>query len=303
MRTTDFFCNKKDKRCLNLYPKNIDLPQRPTICPIRSAGGEIIVRSTTTLEAGEEARVVSTYEGNKNFLDFYIPKGDEGVCEDIKVGNTYSEDFDQEANVIDRYEEGVHYFDFMIPKGVPGPKGDRGATGPQGEKGEIEALSAYILSYNDDPTTFPVEGLEIPSNKRLPLKRLELDNGGIVTIDTNDMTIQFNKTGVYYVSFTTNAYVKHSGKDFDPETDFVSIAFREIDSDNIIAAGISLSYNECATPLFGQGMFVVADVATAYEFVNTQQRSIYIHGCNVMKTVSHSYFSVPMLSIAIIKLK
>lgn len=111
-----------------------------------------------------------------------------------------------------------------------------------------------ILSYNDDPVTFPIEGIEIKSNARVPLKRLELNNGGIVTLDNVDNTIQFNKTGVYLISFTANAYVKKTGADFDPKTDFVDIAFREIDSDRILVGANAYTPLECATNLYGQGL-------------------------------------------------
>ena len=132
--------------------------------------------------------------------------------------------------------------------------------------------------------------------------RLELTHGNIITLDSNDKTIQFNKTGLYYVSFKTNAYYKKSGQEFDPVNDFVSIAFREVDSDNILCASTIWTPNECASLCAGHGLFVVDNIATAYELVNTQTKSVYINGCNVEKTVSHSYFSVPMVSLVIMKL-
>lgn len=310
MNKKNCWCENKNSFCQNLYPTGLCIPKPLGITgptgPTGATGGEFAVKSTTTIEAGLPARVEAKYEEGRNLLDFYIPKGADGVSEKIKAGCAFAEEYDQPASVIDRYEEDAHYLDFVIPRGMPGvagEKGEKGEPGEKGDKGEVETSSAFILSYNDDPTTFPVEGKEIPSNTRLPLMRLELDNGGMITLDSQDMTIQFNKTGVYYISFTTNAYTKHSGADFNPETDFVSIAFREVESEKILVGATSLSYNECAITTIGQGMFVVTDLATAYELVNTQQKSIYINGCNVIKTISKSYFAVPMVSVSIIKLK
>lgn len=304
-----------------------------------ATGGVVDVRNTTTLDAGEQARVSSTHDGNTTYLDFYIPKGEK---ETVNAGFVFTGEPEEGANVTDRYLDDVHYLDFYIPRGAtgqigpkgekgdtglqgiqgepgpqgiqgePGPQGIQGETGPQGPKGEqgepgpaeTDINGAFIISYNDDPNNFPAEGKEIPSNGRLPLMRLELDYGDIIVLDSNDNTIQFNKTGIYKVTFTTNAYVKKSGQDFDPSVDFVSVAFREAGAaqEKVIAAATAWTPNECASNIFGQAIFVVADIATAYELVNTQQKSIFINGCNIQKTVSQSYFSVPMVTLVITKM-
>lgn len=286
-------------------------------------GGEVVASSTTTLEAGEKAYVESKYQDGKNMLSFYLPrgeKGERGEMEIVQVGFVNTADPEEGADVVDRYEEDVHYLDFSIPRGMQGFKGEKGEKGERGDKGKkgdtgekgdkgdtgepgpAEIQSVMILSYNGDPTRFPVGGIEIESGKRVPLMRRELDHGGFVTLDIQDMTLQFNKTGIYFVIFTVNAYVKRSGTDFNPDTDFVSIAFREVDSDKILAAANNWTPNECALNTCGQGMFVVNDLATAYELVNTQKKSMFVNGCNINQTISHSYFSVPMVSLSIIKL-
>ncbi|MGN0961059.1 MAG: collagen-like protein, partial [Christensenellales bacterium] len=192
--------------------------------------------------------------------------------------------------------------------GEKGEQGEKGETGPQGEQGlrgatgPYQIKTAFVVSYNNDPTQFPTEGIEIASNGRLPLMRKETDYGGIIELDTNDNTIQFNEPGVYSITFTTNAYVKKSDTDFNPATDFVAVAFRAADSDNIIAAANTWSITECASNITGQGVFVVPDIATAYELVNVQQKSLYLNGCDITKTISHSYFVGPMVSIVITKL-
>ena len=47
---------------------------------------------------------------------------------------------------------------------------------------------------------------------------------------------------------------------------------------------------------------VVSDIATPYELVNLQVKSMYINGCDVQQTVSRSYFGGPMISIVLSKL-
>lgn len=264
--------------------------------PTGAAGGTVVARSTTTVLPSENASVMSSQINNTTYLDFYIPKGETGQSDSIIAGNVEAVSPDDNPVITDRYDHGLHYLDFKIPRGATGEKGEPGLETQTDVKG------AYIISYNDDPNNFPIEGKEIPSNGRLPLMRLELDYGDIIELDSNDNTIQFNKTGVYSVTFTTNAYVKKTGEQFDPSTDFVSVAFKEAGNENIIAAANSWSSTECAINITGQALFVVSDLATAYELVNTQKKSIFINGCNLQKTVSHSYFAVPMVTIVITKL-
>ncbi len=294
--------------------------------PAGATGGEVVVRTTTTMDAGHSAKVESSYMDGKNMLDFFIPKGETGDMEVVRAGIVTTLEPENSASVADRFLDGVHFLDFGIPRGVTGVAGARGPTGmqgemgqqgevgpkgdtgPQGEKGDtgpagtLDIPGAYIISYNDDPTTFPVSGEEIKSNGRLPLMRLELHSGSIITLDTTDNTIQFNKTGIYYITFTTNAYVKRTQTEFDPKTDFVSVAFREVDSEKILVASNSWSYDECATNMTGSGLFVVDNVSTPYELINIQKKSIFINGCDVDQTTSKSYFGVPMVTIVLIKL-
>ncbi len=188
-------------------------------------------------------------------------------------------------------------------QGVKGEKGDTGDTGPQGPTGPTEPMKgAFILSYNNDPNTFPVLGQEIASNERLPLIRLELNKEEIAELDTVNNTIKLNETGVYKITFSVNAYVKKTGDTFDPATDFVAVGFRRVGTDKILAASNTWSYEEYPQNMFGQGLFVVDDVENLYELVNLQKKSIFISGADLTKTVSQSYFSVPMVSIIITKL-
>lgn len=316
-------------------------PTGPTGATGPAGAGEVVVRSTTTMDDGEDAKVVSRQEGDTTYLDFFIPRGHDGKMETVLAGIVATVEPDAPADVTDRYDGDVHFLDFSIPRGQKGDMGEKGETGERGEKGEqgnagpkgdkgepgdkgekgdkgdpgekgergeqgdpaiLFIPAAYILSYNDNPTTFPTEGKEIASDARLPLMRFELDNGGVVLLDKDENTIQINKTGVYKVTFSANAYVKHDGGQFNQSTDFVAIAFRQVGTDVIHAAANAWSPEECAVNMFGQGLLVVDDVSNKYELVNVQKKSIYINGCNIMNTISQSYFSVPMVSLIITKL-
>lgn len=89
------------------------------------------VRSTQTVDSTSEASVLSTTEGNVVYLDFMIPKGEDGKPEKVVAGNVKSVKSNENAEVVDRFEGGVHYFDFSIPQG------EKGETGPRGLPGEI----------------------------------------------------------------------------------------------------------------------------------------------------------------------
>lgn len=96
----------------------------------------IEVRSTNTIDPSDNAEVMLTKEGNTNYLDFYIPRGFDGVAEVISAGEVETIDPDLPAEVIDRKNEQVHYFDFRIPRGTTGMQGEKGIQGERGEKGD-----------------------------------------------------------------------------------------------------------------------------------------------------------------------
>lgn len=303
-------------------------PTGPT-GPAGQNASNLEVRSTVTMGPEEDAKVVSSKEGDRIFLDFFIPKGETGDSQKIQAGDVTTLAPEEAAAVSSRTIGDTLVFDFRIPRGFPGDKGDTGERGPQGfpgergdkgdpgevgpqgqkgdrgEQGPAGPLSipcAFVLSYNDDPNTFPVAGMEIASNARLPLNRMEAKHENIITLDSDTNTIQFAQTGLYYVTFTINAYIKKAGTDFAPKTDFVAVSFRENGTDRIIASANTWSGDEVAHNMSGQGLLVVNDTSSLYELVNTQKRSIFINGADVTETVSNSYFAVPMVSLVIIKL-
>lgn len=96
----------------------------------------IEVRSTNTVDPSDKAEVMLTKVDNTNYLDFYIPRGFDGIAEIISAGNVETVDPEFPAEVIDRLNESVHYFDFRIPRGVTGDKGEQGERGEKGETGD-----------------------------------------------------------------------------------------------------------------------------------------------------------------------
>lgn len=110
-------------------------PTGPT-GPTGPASATIEVKSTTTIAPSDNAEVVATHDANTTYLDFYIPRGFDGVAEVISAGQVETLDPDFPAEVIDRKNEQVHYFDFRIPRGATGAQGDQGEKGVKGDKGE-----------------------------------------------------------------------------------------------------------------------------------------------------------------------
>lgn len=230
-------------------------------------------------------------------------KGQEGVSPTIVVDQTRTLDAGSDAEVFEDVIGDIHYLTFGIPrgdKGAVGPTGPQGVKGDKGDEGQI--YGATILSYNDDPNVFPVEGEEILSGERLPLKRLELDEGGVLTLDSTQNTFSFNREGVYFVTFSVVGYVKNSTPQYDQSTDFVSVAFREVDKDEVIAGAVGWTPDESAQNIFGQGMLVVNDTSAMYELINVQQKSMFVNGANIQNTISKSYFAVPMVSLSVLKM-
>lgn len=133
-------------------------PTGPTgaIGPTGPSGQNVVARSTTTLEPGREARVEAFSEGNTTYLDFSIPRGTDGVAEEISVGKTVTVESSALADVQDRYEGGIHFFDFFLPKGE---KGETGPIGPRGLPGEIGI--SQVITIDGTETIEPGEEAQV----------------------------------------------------------------------------------------------------------------------------------------------
>lgn len=101
-------------------------------------------------------------------------------------------------------------------KGEPGPQGEQGKIGPTGPTGPEQIKAAYLTTFNEN---YPSEGLEIASNGQIPIERLELQTGNIVSVNS-DNTISFKIIGYYHITFMVSGYVKTKGS-FDYQKDFI----------------------------------------------------------------------------------
>lgn len=131
--------------CCNQVIQAIVGPTGPT----GPSGENILVRSTTTLDSNQMARVDTSHIGNTTYLDFYIPKGDIAPAEKIVVGETKQIKSDRPARVEERIEDDVHYLDFFIPQGATGPKGDKGEQGEQGKADEVSFDCVYSINFDE----------------------------------------------------------------------------------------------------------------------------------------------------------
>lgn len=118
------------------------------------------------------------------------------------------------------------------------------------------------------------DGIPVQANERLSIDRLELDISDIITLDTNEETIQFNVEGYYKITFTVSAYAQQSNTELDPTKDFVSLGFRLVDSDSLFIGASQWTYYDEATQIVGQGIIAVENITNAYELVNLIQQTI-----------------------------
>lgn len=193
----------------NYLPKSINLPPigqqgpkgateatGPTgpVGPTGPSGENLIIRSTSTLQPGEQATVKSFHDGNTTFLDFGIPKGydgQNGVPEKIIVGKTTQVESNVPASVTDNYKDGVHYFEFHIPKGEIGPKGEKGEQGVAGPPGSTNNINVTLFNPNNQ---------DISNSRPLTFGQTLTNNG----ITTNETSVFIPANGTYVISFSMN---------------------------------------------------------------------------------------------------
>ncbi len=184
--------------------------------------------------------------------------------------------------------KGEYKLNFTLPQGP---------TGPTGPDGDTYARSAYLVTYNDGK--FP-NGIEIQSGEKLPIDTEALDISDIITLDTNDNTVQFNLAGYYKVTFTVSAYVPYSANaTFNPDTDFVSLGFKLTGTDNVYIGTSQWVTDETAIQLVGQGIIAVVSNSEAYELVNLSKQSIYLLSPDQKNTISNSLYSNSLITIVI----
>ena len=251
----------KAKKLVDCISKN-----RPIyIC----SANTVNVANTYTVNSNEKAKVKNIGTNQNALLEFYIPKGLDGNSEKIKVGSTQTLEPGEDANVEDDYKDGIHTLNFYIPKG---------------DANNFLINTAYITTFEDN---YHEEGLEIKENGRVPLTRIELDTSDTCTLNNN--TIKFNKDGYYKVAFVVRSYVKTTNP-FDASKDFVSLGFRENNTDNVYIGGSDFITDSTSKEIYAHGILSIADPNKLYELVNLSKRSIYLKTPDLKNINSNSYF-------------
>lgn len=235
----------------------------------------------------EEERLIKLINQNKNSCKICLgptgPTGPSGESDTIKMGITTTGEPGSKALVIDRGKEHNHIFDFNIP------------MGPTGPAGPTKIKNAYIITYNTG--AYP-DGIIVSSGSRLPLTRVELDYDNLVELDTVNNTIRFNQIGYYKISFIVSARVLNQGT-FDPKTDFVSLGFRKIDTDNIYVGASKWIYNNEYDLISAQGIVSIENMTNLYELVNISPNTIYLNSPDLNYIKSNSYFTNALVNIVI----
>lgn len=184
------------------------------------------------------------------------------------------------------------------PKGDIGPtglQGIQGPTGPTGPSGINAVRSAYLVTFN--PSIIE-EGIAIEPNNRLPIDRKEIDITNLITLN-EDETIKFNETGYYKLTFIVSAYIQAEDITFDPHRDFVSIGFRQINTDNIYIGASKWIYNENPTQIIAHGIIAVNDTNNIYELINLGKYKIYLNTPDIKDIGTSSYFSNSLITVII----
>ena len=134
----------------------------------------IAIDETETLEPGEPAEVMDTFENWVHHLSFFIPKGLKG---DIGPQGQQG-------------PQGI-----QGPQGLTGPQGIEGPTGPQGPAGK-EFISAYGIRYSMTDTQI---SLTQGTDTVIPLPET---GTALFTEYPDNTSIKIKETGVYLVSYS-----------------------------------------------------------------------------------------------------
>lgn len=205
--------------------------------------------------------------------------GEDGISEKIVIEKVETIEPDEKAKIQDRFENNTHNLTFYIPKGEKGNK----------------IQTANIVTFNalDDP-----DGIAISTNSRLPIDRKELDTDNIVTLNTNEKTMKFNKVGTYKITFTVSAKVK-TNTNFDSKEDFATIALRQLNTDNIYVGSSKWIYDEEFNQITGSGILSINNINNTYELVNLSPKTIYLNTPDLKYIKSNSYFTNILVNLII----
>lgn len=258
----------------------------------------ISIGKTIVAEPYEEAKVIDNYNNNNHTLDFIIPRGKDGNSINILGSYNSVDDLIKEhntGNIGDAYlVDGNLYIWADNTKSWQNIGEIKGPQGEQGPPGMKLMQSSYIVTFNNSLTS---DGIAVKTQERIPLTRAEININNLITLDNNIITL--NEAGYYKVTFTISAYPEVTKLDFDPDNDFVSIGFKELDSDNIYIGTSGWVYNGEAALLTGQGIISVPTNNKSYELINISKNTIYLNSPDIRNIASASYFSNCLVTIII----
>lgn len=101
------------------------------------------------------------------------------------------------------------------------------------------------------------------------------------------------------MTFIVNAYVLHKNSTFDKSTDFVSLSFKKVGTDNVYIGTSQFVTDEVSIQLVGQGIIAITNTTDLYELVNLTDQNIYLESPDLPNISSTSYFTNPLLTIVI----
>lgn len=285
----------------NCYDKALDIilkANRKCICNMNNSKKFVI----GSVNEGEKAEVTIKENGNTEIINFVIPKGSKGDKGEngtsVKILGSYNtyDDLIREHNIGNIGDSYIVDEDLYVWSNNTNTWDNVGKIkGPKGDNGPQKIKSSYLVTFNNNNT---YEGLTINSLERLPIGRIELDIDKLINLNSNDNTISFNETGYYKISFIINARIMQNN-DFDPNTDFISIGLREVNTDNIYIGSSKFIYNNSYNTLNAEGIISVIDTNKNYELVNLSKKDIYLNTPDIINIKSNSYFTNPLISIII----
>lgn len=285
----------------NCYDKALDIilkANRKCICNMNNSKKFVI----GSVNEGEKAEVTIKENGNTEIINFVIPKGSKGDKGEngtsVKILGSYDtyDDLIREHNIGNIGDSYIVDEDLYVWSNNTNTWDNVGKIkGPKGDNGPQKIKSSYLVTFNNNTT---YEGLTINSLERLPIGRIELDIDKLINLNSNDNTISFNETGYYKISFIINARIMQNN-DFDPNTDFISIGLREVNTDNIYIGSSKFIYNNSYNTLNAEGIISVMDTNKNYELVNLSKKDIYLNTPDIINIKSNSYFTNPLISIII----
>lgn len=179
---------------------------------------------------------------------------------------------------------------------IAGPTGPKGDKGDQGTAGPLLIRSAYLITFNGGTS---IKGVEVESNTQLPITRIELDPTNLITLVNSNKQIKFNIIGHYKITFITSAYVEKIQEEFNPDNDFITIGFKQTNTDNVYIGASKWIQNEIATQIIGHGIITVENTNNTYELDNLGKKTIYLTTPDIKNIASTSYFTNPLVTIII----